>query len=167
MTIHDLNTLPPDELKTTLYKCCGSTAWVNKIIGLLPMEELVELLDVAEAQWYACSEADWREAFSNHPKIGDLESLKKKFAATAQWASGEQSSINHAKQETLAALEDANKKYEEKFGYIFIVSATGKSPEEMLSIVTKRLENSPETEIKVAAEEQNKITLLRLQKLLQ
>jgi 2-oxo-4-hydroxy-4-carboxy-5-ureidoimidazoline decarboxylase len=162
-----LNTLPPEELKATLYKCCGSTAWVNKIIGLLPMEELVELLDVAEAQWFACTEADWMEAFSNHPKIGDLESLKKKFEATAQWARGEQSSITHSKQETLAALEEANKRYEEKFGYIFIVSATGKSPEEMLNILTKRLQNSPETEIKLAAEEQNKITLLRLQKLLQ
>ena len=80
MTIHELNTLPVEELKEALFKCCGSTTWVNKMVALLPMEELVELMDFAEEQWYACSEADWREAFSHHPKIGDVKSLEEKFS---------------------------------------------------------------------------------------
>jgi 2-oxo-4-hydroxy-4-carboxy-5-ureidoimidazoline decarboxylase len=167
MTIQDLNHLPPTELKETFYKCCGSTAWVNKMMGLLPMEELVELLDFAEEQWYTCTEDDWREAFSNHPKIGDLESLQKKFATTAEWAGDEQGGIHNAGTETIKALADANKGYEKKFGYIFIISASGKSAEEMLGVLEERLKNDPATEINMAAEEQNKITLIRLQKLLQ
>ena len=124
-------------------------------------------MDFAEEQWYSCSEADWREAFSHHPKIGDMESLQKRFAATAQWAAAEQQGVHTARQQTLTLLEEANKKYEEKFGYIFIVSASGKSADELLHILESRLQNSPEEEIKIAADEQNKITLLRLQKLMQ
>ena len=167
MTIQDLNHLPPAELKETLYKCCGSTAWVNKMMRLLPMEELVELLDYAEEQWYSCTKEDWQEAFSNHPKIGDLESLQKKFSATAEWAGEEQGGATGAKTETLQALQDANKKYEDKFGYIFIISASGKTAEQMLGALQERLENDPAEEINFAAEEQNKITLIRLQKLMQ
>ena len=134
---------------------------------LLPMEELVELLDYAEEQWYACTREDWQEAFSNHPKIGDLESLQKKFSTTAEWAGEEQGGATSANTETLKALQEANKKYEEKFGYIFIISASGKTAEEMLGALQERMKNDPAEEINFAAEEQNKITLIRLQKLLQ
>jgi 2-oxo-4-hydroxy-4-carboxy-5-ureidoimidazoline decarboxylase len=167
MTIQELNHLPPVELKEVLYKCCGSTAWVNKMSALLPMEELVELLDYAEEQWYACTQEDWKEAFSNHPKIGDIESLKEKFASTADWAGDEQGGASQADSETLQALQQANEKYQEKFGYIFIISASGKSAEEMLGALQERLKNDPAEEINVAAEEQNKITLIRIQKLMQ
>lgn len=167
MTIHELNEMPPAELNATLFKCCGSAAWVNKMLTLFPMDELVELLDFAEAQWFNCREEDWREAFSQHPKIGDIASLQKKFASTADWAAEEQMGVNTANAETQQALQKANKQYEDKFGYIFIVSAAGKSAEEMLNILQKRLQNEPEAEIKIAADEQNKITLLRLQKLMQ
>ena len=167
MTIHDLNTLPGDELKNALFNCCGSTAWVNKMLPLFPMEELVELLDFAEEQWFACSEADWLEAFSHHPKIGDTAALQKRFPATAQWANGEQQGVNSARQQTVQDLAAANHEYEEKFGFIFIISATGKSAEEMLNILKSRLPNEHGAEIRIAAEEQNKITLIRLQKLLQ
>jgi 2-oxo-4-hydroxy-4-carboxy-5-ureidoimidazoline decarboxylase len=91
---------------------------------------LVELLEDAEEQWFKCSERDWKEAFAQHPKIGDIESLNKKFSSTAQWASGEQSGAGNASPETINALVEGNKRYEEKFGYIFIVCATGKSGEE-------------------------------------
>lgn len=167
MTIHDLNTLPGDELKSALFNCCGSTAWVNKMLPLFPMEELVELLDFAEEQWFSCSEADWLEAFSHHPKIGDTAALQKRFPATAQWANGEQQGVNAARQQTVQDLAAANQEYEEKFGFIFIISATGKSAEEMLNILKSRLPNEHGAEIRIAAEEQNKITLIRLQKLLQ
>ncbi|MDO9373514.1 MAG: 2-oxo-4-hydroxy-4-carboxy-5-ureidoimidazoline decarboxylase [Bacteroidota bacterium] len=167
MTIHELNTLPTEELRQALYNCCGSTTWVNKMISLLPMEELVELMDFAEEQWFSCSEADWREAFSQHPRIGDTASLNNKFPSTAQWAGAEQQGVNVARQQTLKLLEEGNKTYEEKFGYIFIVSASGKSADEMLHSLNARLQNNAAEELTIAAEEQNKITLLRLQKLMQ
>jgi 2-oxo-4-hydroxy-4-carboxy-5-ureidoimidazoline decarboxylase len=173
MTLHELNTLPKQQLKEELTKCCGSSAWVNKMLPFFPADDLVELLEDAEEQWYKCSEEDWKEAFTHHPKIGDVESLsdgllseKKKFASTAQWASGEQSGVNTASQKTIEVLAEDNKRYEKKFGYIFIVCATGKSAEEMLEILRSRLPNDPKEEIEIAADEQNKITKLRLEKLL-
>jgi 2-oxo-4-hydroxy-4-carboxy-5-ureidoimidazoline decarboxylase len=147
-------------------KCCGSTVWVDKMISFFPAEDLVELLEDAEEQWYKCTEKDWREAFAHHPKIGDTESLKKKFASTATWAAGEQGGVNTASQQTIEALAKGNHDYEDKFGYIFIVCATGKTAEEMLALLKERLPNDPVEEILIAADEQNKITKLRLQKLL-
>ena len=166
MTLHELNTLPKEQLKQELFKCCGSNAWLSKMLPFFPADDMVELINDAEDQWYECSEADWLEAFTHHPKIGDVESLKKKFAATAQWASGEQGAVSQASQQTLEALAKGNDDYEKKFGFIFIVCATGKSAEEMLQLLQARLPNEREEEIKIAMDEQNKITQLRLQKLL-
>lgn len=166
MTLHDFNTLPKDQLITELTKCCGSSTWVDRMLPFIPAEDLVELLEDAEEQWYLCSEEDWKEAFTHHPKIGDLDSLKKKFSSTADWAGNEQRGVNQASSKTLEELAEANREYEEKFGYIFIVCATGRSAEEMLAILRTRLQNAPEVEIGIAADEQNKITKLRLEKLL-
>ena len=137
------------------------------MLPFIPADDMIELLEDAEEEWNQCSEEDWKEAFSHHPKIGDVESLTKKFASTAQWASGEQSAVNVASKETIEALAEGNRLYEEKFGYIFIVCATGKSAEEMLMLLRSRLENKPEEEILIAADEQNKITKLRIEKLLE
>lgn len=167
MTLHELNTLSKQQLIQELTKCCGSSAWVNKMLPFFPADDLVELLEDAEEQWFKCSEEDWKEAFAQHPKIGDFESLQNKFASTAQWASGEQAGVNNASQQTIEALAEANKKYEVKFGYIFIVCATGKSAEEMLGILNERLLNDPKDEIEIAADEQNTITKLRIEKLLE
>jgi 2-oxo-4-hydroxy-4-carboxy-5-ureidoimidazoline decarboxylase len=137
------------------------------MLQFVPADDMIELLEDAEDQWWQCSEDDWKEAFSHHPKIGDVESLTKKFASTAHWASGEQSGVGIASKETIEALAEGNRLYEEKFGYIFIVCATGKSAEEMLEMLQSRLENNPAEEIKIAADEQNKITKLRIEKLLE
>jgi 2-oxo-4-hydroxy-4-carboxy-5-ureidoimidazoline decarboxylase len=166
MTLQELSQLPERQLREELLKCCGSRIWVDKMIPLFPMEDLIELLENAEEQWNKCSEKDWKEAFSHHPKIGDTESLRKKFASTADWASGEQKGVATASTSAIEALAKGNQEYEAKFGYIFIVCATGKSADEMLSLLQSRLPNEPQKEIKIAAEEQNKITKLRLQKLL-
>lgn len=166
MTLHELNILPKPQLKEELFKCCGSKTWVDKMLPFFPADDMVELLNDAEDQWYECSQADWMEAFTHHPKIGDIESLKKKFASTAQWAGNEQGAVNSASEETLKALAKGNDEYEKKFGFIFIVCATGKSADEMLALLNERLPNTKEEEINNAMEEQNKITLLRLQKLL-
>lgn len=167
MTLHELNTLSKQQLIQELTKCCGSSAWVNKMLPFFPADDLVELLEDAEEQWFKCSEEDWKEAFAQHPNIGDVESLQKKFASTALWASAEQAGVNNASQQTIEALAEANKKYEDKFGYIFIVCATGKPAEEMLEILQERLKNEPKDEIEIAADEQNKITKLRIEKLLE
>ncbi len=166
MTLHEFNILPKQQLIGELTKCCGSSAWVQRMLPFIPADDMVELLEDAEEQWWKCSEDDWKEAFAHHPKIGDTDSLKKKFADTAQWAAGEQAGVNTAMEETIRALAEGNKKYEEKFGYIFIICATGKSAEEMLAQLNQRLQNNPEVEIEIAADEQNKITQLRLEKLL-
>jgi 2-oxo-4-hydroxy-4-carboxy-5-ureidoimidazoline decarboxylase len=166
VTLHDFNILPKEQLVTALTQCCGSSAWVKGMMDFIPADDMVELLEDAESVWYQCSEVDWKEAFAHHPKIGDTASLKKKFASTADWASGEQSAVNTATEEVIAALAEGNRLYEEKFGYIFIVCATGKSAEEMLGMLQVRLRNSPEEEIEIAADEQNKITKLRIEKLL-
>ncbi len=166
MTLEKLNTITQPQLKEELLKCCGSTSWVKMMMTYFPEDSMEELLEDAAEMWNECSEDDWKEAFSHHPKIGDVESLTKKFAATAHWASGEQNAVNTASKATIEALAEGNRLYVEKFGYIFIVCATGKSTEEMLALLEERLGNKPEDEIKIAAAEQLKITKLRLQKLI-
>ena len=166
MTLHELNTLPKDQLVETLTRCCGSKTWVNRMLPYIPAEDLVELLEDAEIEWWKCSEEDWKEAFEAHPKIGETGGSIRKLESTTAWASEEQKTVKQASQETIIALAEANQLYEEKFGYIFIVCASGKSAEEMLGILHSRLHNDPEEEIKIAADEQNSITKLRIQKLL-
>ena len=166
MTLPELNKLPVPELKHALLKCCGSGAWVEKISAEFPFDDVEQLIYRAEVNWYACDETDWREAFEHHPKIGDISSLKSRFATTADWAQGEQSSLEQAPDSVIEELALENRKYEEKFGYIFIVCATGKSATEMLSLLKERLVYSPEAEIKNAMIEQSKITRIRLKKLL-
>ena len=165
MTIAEFDHLGIEEKKTLLQQCCGSSTWVNNMVAVPPAEDLVDLLEIAEEQWYACHESDWREAFTHHPKIGDIDTLKEKFAATAQWAEGEQGEIKQASEQTLQQLAAGNQAYEQRFGYIFIVCATGKSADEMLQLLNQRLYNNPEVEIQIAMEEQLKITKLRLEKL--
>lgn len=165
MTIAEFDHLEIEQKKALLHQCCGSTTWVNNMTAAPPVEDLVDLLEIAEEQWYACHEFDWREAFSHHPKIGDIDSLKEKYADTAQWAEGEQASVKQASEQTLQQLAAGNQAYEQRFGYIFIVCATGKSADEMLQLLNQRLYNNPEVEIQIAMEEQLKITKLRLEKL--
>ena len=164
MTIADYDHLEASEKKFLLIQCCGSQEWVNKMIALPPAEDLVDLFEEAEEMWYQCSEDDWKEAFTHHPMIGDVDSLRKKFSAD-QFAGKEQASITTSSEKTLRELAEANQLYQQKFGYIFIVFATGKSAEEILDILRLRLNNSPEEEIMIAMEEQSKITQLRLQNL--
>ncbi len=153
------------QFKNEIFNCCGCTLWAKRLAAQFPFNSLAELKKESDAIWFSLSENDWKEAFTHHPKIGDVESLKKKFASTAAWASNEQSSVQIATEQVLIDLKKGNDAYEKKFGYIFIVCATGKSADEMLAILNSRLPNSPEKEIKIAAAEQNKITHLRLEKL--
>lgn len=132
-----------------------------------PFNSLEDLLAKADSVWRSLSEADWLEAFRAHPKIGEQKAAAAQSEQARNWAKREQSGIESAAAETRAALAKGNQEYEKRFGFIFIVCATGKSSEEMLAILKRRLQNDPETELPVAAEEQRKITRLRLEKLLE
>ena len=165
MTIAEFDHLDIDKKKELLQNCCGSTAWVNKMLKALPANDLIDLLEDADDKWNECSPEDWKEAFRHHPVIGDLQSIKEKFTLTSEWAKDEQEGAGEISEETAKALAEENKRYFEKFGYIFIVYATGKSAKEMLVILQNRLQNNPEDEIKISASEQISITKNRLQKL--
>ncbi|HXD93733.1 MAG TPA: 2-oxo-4-hydroxy-4-carboxy-5-ureidoimidazoline decarboxylase [Bacteroidia bacterium] len=166
MTIEELNNLPADKTFEELFKCCGSTTWAKQLTTKKPFDSKISLLHNSNWIWQNCTVRDALEAFTHHPKIGDLKSLEKKFASTKDWAGGEQAGVNVATQNTLIALADGNEAYYKKFGYIFIVCATGKTAEEMLALLNTRLGNTPDIEIKIAMGEQNKITHIRLEKLI-
>ncbi len=166
MKIDELNNLPEEQINNELFKCCGSTRWVANMLQSFPFHNTGSLFLIAEEKWQECSKEDWLEAFTHHPKIGDLKSLEKKFASTKEWAGGEQSGVNLASHEVLQELAEGNQTYEEKFGYIFIVCATDKNADEMLLLLKDRLENDLDKELRIAMKEQNKITILRLKKLL-
>jgi len=165
VTVAELNALPEAEAGGALERCCGSRAWVGGMLARRPFHDRSALLAAGESTWHSLAESDWREAFLHHPKIGDVESLRSRFATTAAWAAGEQAGAAGASEATLARLADGNRTYQERFGYIFIVCATGKSAAEMSSLLEQRLVNDPATELRVAAAEQAKILRLRLEKL--
>jgi 2-oxo-4-hydroxy-4-carboxy-5-ureidoimidazoline decarboxylase len=166
MKLTELNQLSEPLLREQLSICCGSKRWQDNLIAQVPFTNEEDLFYKSSEAWHSTNEADWLEAFSHHPKIGDLENLKKKFASTQHLAGAEQSSVQEASLNVLNKLAEGNNAYENKFGFIFIVCATGKSAKEMLDLLEKRLLNTREEELKIAAAEQNKITLLRLKKLI-
>lgn len=157
-----LDRVPEAEARAILGASCGSTRWVERMLAKRPFETIDSLLDTARAEWFALSEDDWREAFGHHPMIGDREGLRRRFAATRQFSEQEQAGAESAPDEVLDALAEGNRAYLEKFGYIFIVCATGLSAAEMLALMRARLKNDPAAEIRHAASEHARITELRL-----
>lgn len=166
MTLQALNQLDQEALRAALGRCNGSTAWIEGMAALFPVSDKERLLQAATEVWQACGSGDWIEAFRHHPRIGDLSALREKFAATGDWAKGEQAGAGKASDEVLRSLAECNDLYESKFGFIYIVCATGRSAAEMLADLMMRLNNDPAQELRIAMGEQNKITLLRLEKLL-
>ena len=166
MTLDELNLLSRTEAAIAFSRCCGSSQWPKAMALRRPFYDEAELFNVADSAWKRLSPDDWLEAFSHHPKIGDVHTLREKFASTASWAEGEQAGARVASEATFQELAAGNVKYEKKFGYIFIVCAKGKNADEMAKLLNQRLKNDPATELSIAAEEQRKITKLRLEKLL-
>ncbi len=161
-----LNALPEPEARQTLARCCGATRWVQGMLEGRPYESAHALLLRAEAVWAALEASDHLEAFSHHPEIGaNIAELRQKFAATAELSQREQAGAADASDETLHALRSQNRAYRERFGYLFIVCASGKSAREMLELLEVRLAHEPEAELGIAAAEQAKITCLRLEQL--
>lgn len=161
-----LNTLDAAEAERELLKCCGSTAWARELAAQRPFGERDELLKSADEIWRRLDAQDWLEAFAAHPKIGGKRAAREQDAQAQSWSEQEQSGARDAEQSTLDELAEANRAYEEKFGHIFIVCATGKTAGEMLALLRARLPNDAGKELRNAAEEQRKITRLRLEKLL-
>lgn len=167
MKLAQFNALSTDEAVKDLLRCCGARRWAVQMAARRPYQTLESVMHTADAIWSKMERADFIEAFGHHPKIGDVASLRTRFATTSQWASGEQSGVQAAADDILHRLAEGNARYEEKFGYIFIVCATGKSAAEMLEILDARLPNRPAAELAIAAGEQAKITRIRLGKLFQ
>lgn len=166
MTLAELNVLPGYRAEDELLKCCSSKAWAQRMARRRPFASADRLLDAAGEIWWRLHPDDWMQAFRGHPQIGQRQPEAHKSTQSQAWSSQEQSGMERAGIGVTLELEEANQEYMAKFGYIFIVCASGKSAEEMLATLRSRLPNSPEQEIRVAAEEQNKITRLRLEKLL-
>ncbi|PAJ75038.1 OHCU decarboxylase [Pseudoalteromonas sp. NBT06-2] len=164
MNFQDINAMDVAQAKHAFMQCCTSSAWVSKMVESRPYVDLDALFEAANSNWIGLSEGDYLEAFDGHPKIGDVSSLMKKYANTKRLAAGEQSGMNAADEATIKALAKGNDDYHGKFGFIFIVCATGKSAAQMLALLEARIDNDRETEFKNAAEEQRKIFHIRLNK---
>jgi OHCU decarboxylase len=164
MTLAEFNALPAAEAEPMLMDCCGAVRWAAEVASHRPYATLDALHKAADSLWWKLERADWLEAFSHHPQIGDKPAGGSPSAR--QWAAGEQSGARAAGDEVKERLARANRAYFEKFGYIYIVCATGKSAEAMLAILNQRLQNDAPSEISIAAEQQRLITRIRLDKLL-
>lgn len=162
MTLSSFNNLDKPAAAKELFSCCGSQKWVELMIKAFPFRSAGDLLEKATNAWYyACEEKDWIESFTHHPKIGDKKSLTEKFAGK------EQAGVESATAATIETLARSNEAYEKKFGFIFIVCATGRSAPDMLQLLTSRLGNTRDDELRIAMGEQHKITLIRFGKLIQ
>lgn len=161
-----LNALPALAAEAELLTCCGSREWARRMAALRPFAGEDALFDAADVVWWALDREDWLEAFRSHPRIGERKAEAGQTQREQGWSRGEQAGMDAAAEATRRALADGNRAYEERFGHIYLVCATGRSADELLSILRSRLQNPPERELRVAAEEQAKITRLRLQKLL-
>ncbi|HRK74242.1 MAG TPA: 2-oxo-4-hydroxy-4-carboxy-5-ureidoimidazoline decarboxylase, partial [Rhodothermales bacterium] len=165
MNLTDINQLPQADAHNGFFACCGSASWAEGMTTARPFSSIEHLIETATRLWYKeCTETDWRASFTQHPKIGDLESLRKKFATTSHLAGIEQSGVLEADTDVLHALAQANKAYEQANGFIFIICATGKRADEMLTLLKTRLTHETTEEVRIAMGEQHKITLIRLQK---
>jgi len=161
-----LNQASEGEARQLLQRCCGAARWVDGMLAARPFASEHALFSQAEAVWQALEASDFIEAFAHHPEIGaDLGELRRRFTSTAALSEGEQAGAAGASEAMLLALRRQNQAYRERFGYSFIVCATGKTAREMLSLLEQRLDSTPENELGIAAAEQAKITRLRLEKL--
>ncbi|PCI37034.1 MAG: OHCU decarboxylase [Elusimicrobia bacterium] len=160
MTLDELNKLSIMEARAAFELCCGARRWIDGMLMRKPYFDAEDLQTAGREIWELLNPEDWKEAFTHHPRIGDIKILR------AKWASDEQSGAAGASEETIQSLKKLNDEYFDMFGYIFIVCATGKPADEMLAILKSRLVHDADEEFKIAASEHAKITALRLEKLI-
>jgi 2-oxo-4-hydroxy-4-carboxy-5-ureidoimidazoline decarboxylase len=164
--IAELNGMPVSGAAKALVACCGSRRWVKAMVARRPFKSREAVFAAADEIWHSLDPSDWLEAFAAHPRIGERSGISPQGERAGAWAAVEQSDVARAHRDVRNALEAVNYEYEARFGYIYIVCATGKSAELMLGLARERLNNSPDDELEVAAGEQEQIMRLRLDKLL-
>jgi 2-oxo-4-hydroxy-4-carboxy-5-ureidoimidazoline decarboxylase len=158
------NELPQEEAAREILPCCGSEAWAAGMASKRPIHDELSLMETSDAVWQALGESDWLEAFRSHPRIGEYCTEVNSVAQSSAWSEQEQQKAASADEAMKLALKWGNREYEQKFGRIFIVCATGKTAGEILEILRRRLHNDEATELQQAAEEQRKIMHIRLKK---
>jgi 2-oxo-4-hydroxy-4-carboxy-5-ureidoimidazoline decarboxylase len=153
--------------RKAMLACCGPQRWAAAMVARRPIASVAELSEAADYVWSTMQESDWLEAFACHPRIGERKPLSVAAHASEQsatWSRQEQSSANDANERLLAELAEGNQLYEQRFGFTYIVCATGKSAAEMLTILKRRLTADREAELREAAEQQRQILQIRLGK---
>ncbi|PHS18252.1 MAG: OHCU decarboxylase [Kangiella sp.] len=167
MNLAELNQQSEKDADLLFMQCCTSVQWVKKMTSARPYSDMSSLKDTADDIWKILEESDFLQAFEGHPKIGDVNSLRNKYSNTKKLASGEQGLVSEASEQVILDLSSGNEEYSKKFGFIFIVCATGKSAVEMLDLLQQRLPNNRNAELANASEEQRKIFQIRLNKLIE
>lgn len=158
------NHLSPQDAAQEILGCCASKAWADGVAARRPLTDESALISVSDEVWTKLSAQDWKEAFASHPRIGERKAPQIATAQSATWSAQEQQRVATAGESLQLALAEENREYEKRFQSVFIVCATGKSAPEILEILRRRLSNDEATELREAAEEQRKITNLRLKK---
>jgi 2-oxo-4-hydroxy-4-carboxy-5-ureidoimidazoline decarboxylase len=161
------NSLDPADAAREALPCCGSRAWAVELAAKRPIVDEASLVEASSIVWLALPEDAWREAFDSHPRIGQRHTQAHATAESLRWSSQEQRTALSDDVVAKLALEEANRRYEQKFGRIFIVCASGKSSAEILAILESRMKNDVATELREAAEQQRQITRLRLHRWLE
>jgi 2-oxo-4-hydroxy-4-carboxy-5-ureidoimidazoline decarboxylase len=160
-----LNALSEADARAELLRCCASSRWAAAMVRARPFASDAAVLAQADRAWWALGPDDWHEAFAAHPRIGDRASADPRHAATRDWSRREQAGAATADEGVRAALAAGNAAYERRFGHVFLVRAAGRSAEEILAELRRRLGNDPDAELREAAGEQAAITRLRLERL--
>ena len=155
MTLDELNRLPSSRAVAEFTRCCGSSRWASAMAKARPFARFDAMVHKGGEIWDSLGKTDWLEAFAAHPRVGDLR-------RASGWSAAEQSGMQTADDETKERLASLNQLYERRFGYMFIVCATGKSPGEVLALLAARISNGPNAERRIAADEHRQITGLRL-----
>ena len=162
ISIEELDSLPRIATAEILSSCCGSSRWTAAMVARRPFGTREALLRAADEEWNRLSPSDWLEAFAHHPRIGERRAAARVDARARRWSEAEQSSATDSDDRVKAELAEAQREYEARFGHIFLICAAGKSSEEILAALRNRIGNEPNSELRVAAEEQRQITRLRL-----
>jgi 2-oxo-4-hydroxy-4-carboxy-5-ureidoimidazoline decarboxylase len=163
-TLAAWNAASEAEARNAMLACCGSKRWADAMVAVRPIANIVALSEVADRVWSTMQETDWLEAFACHPRIGERSVSKHAGEQSAKWSRAEQAQTSSASDRVLDEIAAGNERYEELFGFTYIVCATGKSAEEMLEILKRRLGSTRETELREAAEQQRQILQIRLGK---
>ncbi|MCW2921437.1 MAG: hypothetical protein JWL76_1311 [Thermoleophilia bacterium] len=145
-----------------LLALCGSTCWASIVEGCAPFAHRDELHAAADEAFDQLDSDDWLQAFAHHPRIGDVDSLRERFAASGALSESEQAGLGEAGEDVVAELASGNVRYEAQFGFVFLIRAAGRSAAEMLEHQRRRLGNDRESELAEAAAQQREITHLRI-----